>query len=684
MHLWTKAALFLALSGCSVVVAAETRPRVLLAPARLDFLRGAVTQDGWRKTCYGEEYRANALMWLGRDIDIPARSGHLHRFFCTDGTKLELPEDQQFKGDEYACPACGKVYSGEYYDGGRRFMEHRWLVAACRDLAICGALEEDPAFAEKAGEILVKYADAYPGRHTAPAEGGIMYQSLDEAVNFIQLAQAYDLVCAMGLFSKEEQRHIEADLFRESGEGLIKMGIGGNWGSWHLSAVGVMGVAMGYQPFIDYGVESFKKQIRHQLGSDGLWPESVHTYHFYPLRGFIALAEACANTGIDLYGWESEAGKSLRSMFSAPLDYMYPTTQLPAINDGWYGSYLPAGLYEAAYHRYRLPAFAWALRTCYRRPEEERGAASPSSHWTLLLGGALPDDPPRPDFRPVNFNHLGICVLRKGKPENEIFMTFDYGRFLGHGQLDGLGVTLFALGRILAADYGTPGYGSEILGWYRSTPGHNTVAAGGKNQQKLKKGRLESFCDAPGFAAARATTEEAYPGVTWTRTVMVTDHYAVIRDTLESGEAHQYDWYFRSEGERLAIAGIGPMEAAGEAGLPAQVSEIRRGDSEYGFEAAWPQADGAELVMRFGHDGPATVFQARCPAETGARTVPLLAVRRRAESCHFLALLIPRAAGADGPLPEVTQWDEDTITIQRENQTERVYTGETPRLQTLP
>ena len=60
-----------------------------------------------------------------------------------------------------------------------------------------------------------------------------------------------------------------------------------------------------------------------------------------------------------------------------------------------------------------------------------------------------------------------------------MMMTFDYGRHLGHGQLDKMGVTLFGDGRLLAADYGTPAYGSAILPYYLGTASHNTVMVDG-------------------------------------------------------------------------------------------------------------------------------------------------------------------------------------------------------------
>ena|ERR1041385_579978 len=50
------------------------------------------------------------------------------------------------------------------------------------------------SFWAKAAEILLRYAEAYPGPHTSNLEGGMIYQSLDESMSVIPLAQAYDLI----------------------------------------------------------------------------------------------------------------------------------------------------------------------------------------------------------------------------------------------------------------------------------------------------------------------------------------------------------------------------------------------------------------------------------------------------------------------------------------------------------
>jgi hypothetical protein len=60
---------------------------------------------------------------------------------------------------------------------------------------------------------------------------------------------------------------------------------------------------------------------------------------------------------------------------------------------------------------------------------------------------------------------------------NGAMLSFDYGPFLGHGQRDKTGITLFANRKLWLADYGTPGYGASILPWYQA----RASSKGGEN-----------------------------------------------------------------------------------------------------------------------------------------------------------------------------------------------------------
>ena len=117
--------------------AARPRPFVLVNETELSTLRQEVAEAGGKAKLYhaergfsmmngGRGARANADLWLKRKIEIPARGGHFHEFFCTEGDRLELSKDQRFVPGPYRCPKCGKEYRGEKYEGAMRRIVHGW------------------------------------------------------------------------------------------------------------------------------------------------------------------------------------------------------------------------------------------------------------------------------------------------------------------------------------------------------------------------------------------------------------------------------------------------------------------------------------------------------------------------------------------------------------------------------
>jgi hypothetical protein len=641
------AGLLMATVGARADTKFPARPFVLASEQELAALRAELARPGWKAKLYraapGVEFsgsargvRSNADRWLDRDIVIPPRGGHYHHFFCEDGTRLELPREPFFVPGPYRCPSCGRQYEGERFEAALRRTAHAWLAQAARDLALVHALERKPEYAAKAAEILLKYADAYPGPHTSRLVGGIQYQSLCESTWVIPLAQAFDLIHPV--LSQSEQETITRLLETVAG-GIRVCGTRGNWGSWHLSAVGVVGYATGNRELVDWATTEFKRQIRDELGDDGLWPESVHTYHYYPLRAFVAFAEAAWHADEDLYRWEAKPGKSLLSMFTAPLDFAYPDLRLPAINDGWFEAFVPPDFYELAQRRAPDPRYAWVLSESHRQARPPAGSVERVSPdfpragiYAFLFGETLPDKIAPPVQTSVNFPVLGIAALRS---TNGAMLTFDYGPFLGHGQLDKMGITLFAGGQLWVADYGTPGYGASILPWFTGTLSHNTIVVDGKNQQRTRENQADIRFDAAGDAVSAETTE-AYPGVTHRRTVARAGDCFVIVDTLRSESEHTYDFYLRSEGWFTLSLPRGKAEA-GES--PSQwIERARQWPPVTEARGAWRE-NGKQLAFWLTGSGPITVLTAKCPAETGARQVDLLIARQSGRHVQFVTVL---------------------------------------------
>jgi len=618
-------------------------PSVLVTPERLALIRKEILHDkkGQRALIYNKYIKANADHWLNSSITIPNTGGWIHDFFCTDGTMLEIPRDRVFNTDlPSKCPVCGKTYLNEKILAARRSFEHYWLCGTARDLSLTYSIEGKKEYAQKAIEILTKYTDSYPN-------GVIMNQSLEEAVNVIPLAEAYDLL--YDVMTSEQRSYIKLNLLWPSAQALTKSGVGGNWGSWHLSAVGVIGYATKHQRFIDYATQQFKAQIKDQLGDDGLWPESINTYHFYPLDGFLAFVEAAANNGDDLYNWEARPGKGIKAMFTAPLRYAYPNMRLAAINDGWYDVYLPQEQYTLAYYRYQLPEFAWAIQQIHKGGKSGSPGDFLDQHYrAFLYGKALPTHLTKPVFKSVNFPVLGIAILRQGSDfpaDKEMMMTFDYGPLLGHGQPDKMGITLFANGKLWAPDYGTTGYGSALNRFLSSTPAHNTIMVDGKNQPGTKDRNLIAFKDTVTFHLASARTNEIVPGSSWTRTVMLADDYALLWDQIEGAEVHQYDWFFHAEGDSLSLSGTSDdksstLPSAEEFSSQFITNVKKRSVSENPAMAQWKSNDGGLGVWLMNNNSKQEIFTSKMPVHQG-KFVPLLMLRQKSKQAEFLAVIKP-------------------------------------------
>lgn len=637
------------------IIALSPRPGVLIDERELSVLRRGLVKEGWKRSLYlqptddddggylGAGLQSVAERWRRAEIRIPERSGHYHHFFCQCGVRLSVPEPLRVL-DEYSCPACGKTCSGERFDGAIRYMQHNRLASAALALALVYAIERDKDLARKAAEILTSYARAYPGPHTSHVEGGIMFQSLCEAVWVIPLAQAYDLIHDSRALTDADRALIEDKLFRPVAEGLKHVGIGGNWGSWHLSAVGVIGIAIKDASLTQYALDSFASQIADQLGDDGLWPESVHTYHFYPLTAFVHFAEACRRAGIDIYDWEVRPGKSLKAMFKAPLQYMFPSFQLPAINDGWYWSFLPLSLYELAYRRWNDPAFAWVLKQGYRFGDAPVNSAqrdnaarfSRSSFYALLFGRDLPGRSNPPVLKTADFPVLGICALRS--PDG-LMATLDYGPFLGHGHLDKLGFTLYANDSVLVPDYGTPGYGSPITEWYQSTAAHNTVVVDGKSQKPAAKHGLKSLRAGAFVQIAEAEADDCYDGVSHTRRLILVGGICVVSDVLESDTEHDFDWIMRCEGAPVYDI-PGPAAELDVSSYP-RVSLASAARAVDGSSVTWDCENG-RLQFGIWTPGAEALFGVgECPAETAARSASMVICRQRGRKARFFAALAP-------------------------------------------
>ena len=635
-------------------IASCTRPFVLITERELSVLRRGLVKQGWKRILYLQPARQPHGLHVGAgllsvanraletDVRNPGRSGHFHDFFCDCGSALAIPEDLTTRSS-YACPACGQHYSGDEYDAAIRHIQHNELAGAALALALVYGIEKDRAYAHKAAEILLQYAQAYTGPHTDPTAGRILDQSLCEALWVIPLAQAYDLIYGVRTFTDADKAVVEDRLLKPVARGLMGLGNEGAPGAAHLSAVGVIGLATKDVALLEHALDSFRARVREQPGDDGYIPDVACGHHFHPLSAFVHLAEGCARAGIDLYNPRLPSGGFLSAMFTAPLQHAYPSFRLPAVNDGMYDAFIPLDLYEIAHRRWDDPLFAWVLKQGYkygrfplnRDHRDNPQAFSRSSFYAFLFGRDLPgrSNPPKVPGRSIS--SLGICALRS----DDLMATLDCGHHQHNAHFAKLSFTMYANDSLVVPDYGAPGAGSKIIDYYRSTAAHNTVVVDGKTQQPIHTCDLKYHYSGSFLHCAEAAAENIYPGVTHSRKLLIIGGVVLILDSLESEQPHDYDWLIRCEGEPQVVGDYPPAQLDFSSYPHAEVHRALRASGR--FRLDWKCENGKLAFAIWNIAGETSVGLGSCPAETTRRDASFLVCRHHATSARFLAVLAP-------------------------------------------
>ena len=90
-----------------------------------------------------------------------------------------------------------------------RDMENRGISILARDFAIAYVLTGNEKYATASAEILLSYAEVYPGYEITETKGKAMPSTLNEARWAIDLATAYDLIYQSQALSKSDKKKIE-------------------------------------------------------------------------------------------------------------------------------------------------------------------------------------------------------------------------------------------------------------------------------------------------------------------------------------------------------------------------------------------------------------------------------------------------------------------------------------------
>ncbi len=553
-------------------------------------------QTDWGKTIL-DTLKAQVVERLKHSLKLPEEEGgHLHDYFCPVHN-VYLDFDWE-KPHEHFCGFCGKSWQTDRIDWAwitELHNRNRSFLTSCMYLYLGTG---DKQYARHIRNLLMEYADKYPGYHvhdkarnsTNPADysAKLYAQSLDESGWFSEACRAYSVVKPT-LTAKEIVR-IETRLFREAANLLLKRGGGGNWQMWNNSGVAALGVVLNNDSIVDVALRAPKvghrDMMRSHVNRDGWWNENSANYHFFPLRAILLTADAVRGRGDNLHD------RQLEYMLQAPIKSLYADLTFPSHNDGWYGESLPsqAQLYEWGYARYRNPLFMEALQACYVHTPR----LSPEA---LLTATDIRGTGQTPTLESYLFARTGYAMLRNGG--NTVILKYGPSGG-GHGHPDKLSISVHNGRSEILPDFGTCAYGiPDYLNWYKRTLSHNTVVVDFKDQ-KPSTGQLVNF--EPNSVEAYA--DEAYPGVQMTRRLSLDGSRLQEEFECISQEVHTYDYVLLLT-EKPIIAGTFVPAELHENVSYEQLKEVRKATFHKPFSLSTPSAD---ITFQVDTQEPFTVF----------------------------------------------------------------------------
>ncbi len=488
--------------------------------------------------------------WVGREIQLP---------------DPKIPAQLKDRGDAQA-------------------KAHSALTVAAGRLAWAYQLTDDPRFAAKAREILVGYAKLYPNDYqehkgvNGNDTGKIFAQRLSEAMSFLPLIQAYDMIYNAPCMTEADRRLIENDLFRtaltfinskRAADDEVKRrdaadpnwrtanpGPGkavGNWTSFYNAFFVQAGMVMGDQAWVDIGAANTRLMIARGIGDDGMWKEGAIGYQFFARMALVACMEPLARHGTNLYAFDNSRVKNL---WDSAYKYAYPDGTAPGIHDSGrvrIGGDWQAMAYDYGWLRYRDPNYGVAVNGAPRQLFQSEAVYFPT-----VIFQDLPEQPVA-GVGSLFFDTLGYAILRGADGGSPTFLLMDVGLNSGpHDHPDKLNLIIYADGDELAGEPGFYRYEDPRHGqWTTSTVGHFTVSVD-QNSQMHTAGKLLAFHDAGAVKVMRGVCDTAYPGLGLDRTVVQMPGYIVDIFRAHSPNEHTFDYPLCFRGDLDLLAGVDP------------------------------------------------------------------------------------------------------------------------------
>jgi len=469
-----------------------------------------------------QQMQAEADEALKEKIALPPlRHGYAGSYVCKEHSST-----LQYRGPgRHWCPKGEHFVEGN--DAVERAGDYR-LHAKLSDQALLLArvawLTGEPRYARKSAEILLAYAEKFPGFdfHHDESTGyhaRVAHAVLGECWWFAPIPRALDLIRGAGVLSPAEDRRIVERLILPTVLGIHSHRIVANQQAEINRAVGMGALVARQWPLAAEAVDGeagIRAQWRADFDLDGISIERELPYHFAALTPFTDMATAYETIGVPIFD------ARFKRLFDAPIAYS---------PDQRVGSY--AAVYEPALAMWGDPVFA----------RQVAGLRAKKWHWSSLISPVENVDTALVGTGNSVLPAGGYTTLRGETPGGQLVTALvNYGspshrggRVLLDPQITWQGAGLNQ--RVLRI-----GYGYEGSGFSYTPAAGNGLLVDGKGGSMLRADQ-EALLDGP-HPAGRWTTplhRPQFPGVTWSRAVALCGDTALILDQIASREPRRFD-----------------------------------------------------------------------------------------------------------------------------------------------
>ncbi len=439
--------------------------------------------------------------------------------------------------------------------GGYTHETHKNNAKLIYDAGQLYALTGQEKYAQYAIDLMVAYADVYPGWGFHPEQkeqspGRMFWQNLNESWWLVHVSQGYGAIKSVA--SDAQREKIETDLLRNISEFLSDgspetFNKIHNHGTWATAAVGLTGYAIGDQDYVDQallgldksGNYGFLKQLDRLFSPDGYYNEGPY-YQRYALMPFVVFASAVEQNNPERKIFEYRDG-ILEKAIDTTIQQSYGGLFFP-INDalkdkGIATTELLYGV-SIAYDLSGDPGLLsiaqeqgkYVLTPESRKVAEDiaRGKAKPYDFKTMRLGDG------------ASGGEGALDILRaSADPKASVVVMKNTSQGLGHGHFDKLGYIFYDNGTEIIQDYGAARflnieakYGGHYLpennSFAKQTIAHNALVV---DETSHFKGNTKTgnnfhptagvFADEADLQISSAQIDTAYEGVNLIRMMAI-------------------------------------------------------------------------------------------------------------------------------------------------------------------